>query len=603
MSEEHPQASEQAAATYHYINQHDWTLLAVGADKRPLGKWSPGEANRYNYQNALELYDRAARAQAFGIVAGASGLVIIDLDSEEAIRLFYEKFGAPQTRIVKTPRGRHLYYKAPAGLDLGPSTDLFPGIDVRAGESYAILPPSVTDGGRYEWANDLPIADMPEDIVALLKAKQTDQRIIPPGERIKEGTRNDTLFNRALLLVRAGMDNATIRICIHAIAVEQADGIITDREIDNLITSARTYAKRHPHADENDEAPSQIRTVCFADMPAPEAVDWVDGEHLHGRFPLGELTMIYGDPGVGKGSITVSLISEITATGGRVLISSPEDDPVRVIKPRLIAAGADLRRVSIIDSVRPTGAMSIDLATEHDRIITAAVEYGATVIVLDPISEHLNADVKNERDNREALGPYLQACREHRIATIAVGHTNRTAGGSGYMRAGGSSALYKIARSAFIAGHVPAPAEDGDAKRNVALAHGKTNLGKKMPTLIYQIDTEELAIDDAGKPIYTSRAVFVGESNLEADEILDERKINDHARISECSAWLRDYLDEHVGAAAKNEVETAAKQANSEWNPAVVKRALGTIGGRVVRRGFGGSFVYESADYVPPCGT
>jgi hypothetical protein len=595
-------ASEQAAAAYQHINRDNWTLLAVGADKRPLGKWSPGEPNRYNYQNALEVFDRAARVQAFGLVAGPSGLIIIDLDSDEAIRLFHERFGKPDTRIVKTPRGRHLYYQAPAGLTLGPSTDLLPGIDVRAGESYAILPPSVTDGGKYEWANDLPIAELSGSILDLLRSRQEEPRVTPPGERIKEGTRNDTLWNRALLLVRAGMDDESVFICIRAIASEQADGTLNEAELRGIVKSARTFHERNPR-DETTEGPSQIRTVCFADMPAPEAVDWVAGEHLHGRFPVGELTMIYGDPGVGKGSITVSLISEITATGGRVLISSPEDDPIRVVKPRLIAAGADLRSVSIIDSVRPTGAMSIDLATEHDRIINAAVEYGANVIVLDPIGEHLSADVKNERDNREALGPYLQACREHRIATIAVGHTNRTAGGSGYMRAGGSSALYKIARSAFIAGLVPAPAEDGDAKRNVALAHGKTNLGKKMPTLIYEINTEELAIDAAGKAIYTSRAVFVGESNLEADEILDERKINDHARISECAAWLRDYLDEHLGASAKNEVETAAKQTNSEWTPAVLKRALGTIGGKMARRGFGGAFVYQSADYVPHDGT
>ena len=599
MTDHHEDITPQAEAAYGYINRDNWTVLAVGPDKRPLGKWSRGEQNRYDYTNALDVFDRAHRARAFGIVAGASGVIIIDLDSAEAIRLYAERFGVPETRVVNTPRGRHVYYLAPDDLALGPSTAILPGIDVRAGESYAILPPSETEGGAYTWANDLPIAPLPDQIRALLEQTIEKPRGGQPGERIPEGQRNDAIFNRALRLYRAGMDDETVLICVSAIVQIQADGIMTEKEIRETCRSAKAFHERNPSADGSPERASEIRTVSFADMPAPEAVEWVRGEHLRGRFPLGELTMLYGDPGVGKGTITVALIAEITRDGGTVLISSPEDDPIRVIKPRLIAAGVNLDRCHTIDSVRDYGAQSIDLSLEHEKIIERAIHHRADVIILDPISEHLGADVKNERANREALGPYLNACREHRIATIAVGHTNRTPGGSGYMRAGGSSALYKIARSAFIVGHVPAPAEDGEAKKDVALAHGKTNLGKKMPTLVYRINTEELTVDDQGRPIYTSLATFVGESNLDADEILDERKINDHGKISEAAAWLDTYLESVHGSAEKAVIEKAAKDANHEWTPAVLKRAIGIIGGSFKPAGFQGAWVYMAAGYDP----
>jgi putative DNA primase/helicase len=603
---DHTPISDAARAAFDHVNRDNWTTLAVKPNKRPVDDWGKhGDPNRFDYRNSEDIFNRFARVDAFGVVTGASGLIIIDLDNEDAIRLFVDRFGIPQTRIVKTPRGRHLYYLAPTDITIGPMTDVLPGIDVRAGNSYAILPPSRTAGGEYSWANDLPIAPLPDDLRALLHTeteKGPTRFELEPGERIKEGARNDTLFHYALKLFRAGFDADTVYGLICALAEQRADGTITDKELIGIVESAEArYEKtKKPDQADDDKTTSLIRTVSFADMPEPEAVDWVRGQSLNGRFPLGELTMLYGDPGVGKGTITVALIAEITKAGGTVLISSPEDDPIRVIKPRLIAAGVDLTRCHTIDSVRDYGAQAIDLHLEHDKIIEQARHHRADVIILDPISEHLAADVKNERDNRDALGPYLSACREHRIATIAVGHTNRTAGGSGYMRAGGSSALYKIARSAFIVGHIPAPAEDGETRKDVALAHGKTNLGKKMPTLVYRINTEELTVDERGRPIYTSRATLIGESNLDADEILDERKINDHARISECAGWLAEYLAEHLGASSKTETETAAREANSEWSAAVVKRAIGTIGGKMRKSGFGGNFVYQSADYVAP---
>jgi energy-coupling factor transporter ATP-binding protein EcfA2 len=602
----HADVTPAARAAFDHVNRDNWTMLAVKPDKTPLGLWGQvGNDNRFDYRNGEDIFSRFAHVDAFGVVTGASGLIIIDLDNEDAIRLFFDRFGVPQTRIVRTPRGRHLYYLAPTDITIGPMTDVLPGIDVRAGNSYAILPPSRTAGGEYSWANNLPIAPLPDDLRALLHTetvKGPTRFELEAGERIKEGARNDTLFHYALKLFRAGFDADTVYGLICALAEQRADGTITDKELIGIVESAEARHLKTKKTDEtDDEKPtSLIRTISFADMPAPEAVDWVRGEHLNGRFPLGELTMLYGDPGVGKGTITVALIAEITNAGGTVLISSPEDDPIRVIKPRLIAAGVNLNRCHTIDSVRDYGAQAIDLHLEHQKIIERAIHHGADVIILDPISEHLAADVKNERDNRDALGPYLQACREHRIATIAVGHTNRTAGGSGYMRAGGSSALYKIARSAFIVGHIPAPAEDGEARKDVALAHGKTNLGKKMPTLVYRINTEELAVDENGRPIYTSRATLIGESNLDAEEILDERKITDHARISECAGWLDEHLKEHLGASAKNETDSAAREANSEWTPPVVKRALAAIGGKMKRTGFGGGFVYQSADYVAP---
>lgn len=312
------------------------------------------------------------------------------------------------------------------------------------------------------------------------------------------------------------------------------------------------------------------------------------------------MSMIYGEPGVGKGSITMTIIAEVTQAGGRVLLSTPEDDTIRVVKPRLIAAGADLTRVSHITTKRGDEDVTIDIGIEADAIIKAAVEYDAELIVIDPVSEHFGANVKDERANREQLAPFMRACREHQIAVIAVGHTNRMAGGSGYMRAGGSSALFKIARSAFIVGRIPTPDEDQDTvTKHVALIHDKMNLGRAMPGIVYDIRTEELSIVD-GKPIITSMAVKIAETSLSSEDILDERRVAEQRKIGECATWLEQHLADKLGLSAKNETENEARKIDNAWTSGTVRAAAKTIGAKCGPGAKGGSWVYTSKDYEPP---
>jgi hypothetical protein len=91
-----------------------------------------------------------------GIAAGPSRLVILDIDvkgetdGRASLRTCERLLGRlPLTRSVRTPSGGvHLYFSAPDGVELRPSAGkLGPGIDVRAGWSYVIAPPST----GYVW--------------------------------------------------------------------------------------------------------------------------------------------------------------------------------------------------------------------------------------------------------------------------------------------------------------------------------------------------------------------------------------------------------------------------------------------------------------------
>ena len=126
------------------------------------------------------------------------------------------------------------------------------------------------------------------------------------------------------------------------------DAIDTDRAA--FLAAANAEAKR-----ENDRMRAEQTPVgpgVLADVPL-QNVDWLVPDLL----PRGELSLLGADGGTGKGLWQAQLIACVTtgktsgffpvppAQTGKVLILAGEDDPGKVLKARLLAAGADMNRV------------------------------------------------------------------------------------------------------------------------------------------------------------------------------------------------------------------------------------------------------------------
>src|SRR5207237_4933693 len=85
-----------------------------------------------------------------------------------------------------------------------------------------------------------------------------------------------------------------------------------------------------------------------------QPVQWL----VPGWLARGALALLDGDPGLGKSTLAAELAARLSRGDGQqppasVLILSAEDDPARVIRPRLEAAGADLQRILLLESVGP----------------------------------------------------------------------------------------------------------------------------------------------------------------------------------------------------------------------------------------------------------
>ncbi len=126
------------------------------------------------------------------------GLAVIDIDPGADLA----SLDLPEaTTTVHTPRGgRHLHFVGSLRPSVGLLTE---HVDTRGQRSYALLPPSVTGDGRYEWADTRPAIALPVEIEARLASRHgavgalTEERDLPAN--VERGR------NRLRALVRRGI--------------------------------------------------------------------------------------------------------------------------------------------------------------------------------------------------------------------------------------------------------------------------------------------------------------------------------------------------------------------------------------------------------------
>jgi len=195
----------------------------------------------------------------------------------------------------------------------------------------------------------------------------------------------------------------------------------------------------------------------------------------HGRIARGKVSIIAGNPGLGKSQVTAS-IAAIVTTGGRwpvdrsectpgdVIFLSAEDDPADTMRPRLEAAGADLHRVHVMDAVISgyTGEgkqqnRAFNLQTDIEALSAKLAELeGVAAVVIDPITAYLgDVDSHRNAEVRALLAPLSDLAAKHRVAIIGVSHLNKAAGTEVLMRVTGSLAFVAAARGGISGGARP----------------------------------------------------------------------------------------------------------------------------------------------------
>jgi hypothetical protein len=218
----------------------------------------------------------------------------------------------------------------------------------------------------------------------------------------------------------------------------------------------------------------------------------------HGRIPVGKLTILDGDPNMGKSVVANADIAARVTTGTQmpdgsdglgeprsVVLVVAEDDIGDTVRPRLEAAGADLDYVFTMPVQRNDDGQVIPLTLPDDleRLREVVEEVDAALVVIDPITAYLSEKISSHNDAsvRKALSPLKELAEETGAAFLLVRHLNKSGEAKAIYRGGGSIAFAGAARSALVVERVP-----GDTEWS-ALAQVKGNLSLKAKTIKYRI--------------------------------------------------------------------------------------------------------------------
>jgi archaellum biogenesis ATPase FlaH len=211
----------------------------------------------------------------------------------------------------------------------------------------------------------------------------------------------------------------------------------------------------------------------------PTEVSWLWEPYI----PLGKITILRGDPGQGKTTLTLTLASIVSrgisfpasegfpvCEASNSLFITAEDDLSDTIAPRLIKANADMSKIF---SYRETSPQPLTFTSpEFEELIKNS---NAKLITVDPVQAFLGSDVDGHRAN--AVRPIMSHLRglaeKYKCAIVLIEHMNKNIGGKGLYRGLGTIDITAAARSVLMLG------SDPNDSTEIGIAHIKSNCGAK----------------------------------------------------------------------------------------------------------------------------
>jgi hypothetical protein len=310
---------------------------------------------------------------------------------------------------------------------------------------------------------------------------------------------------------------------------------------------------------------SILATRCLSDIDA-KPVSWL----WPGRIARGKVSIIAGNPGLGKSQLAANIAAIVTTGGswpvdqtkcelGDVVVLNGEDDPADTLRPRLEAAGADLKRVHFVDGVIVGGATNgatkaFSLAEDLQALGQTLEKIGSVAaVVIDPITAYLgNVDSHKNADVRALLTPLGELAARYNTAIIGVSHLTKAGGPQALMRVTGSLAFVAAARAAFLV-----TADPQDKARRLFLPM-KNNIGPADEGLAFRI--ESATVPSPAGPLSTSRVVWESQPvSVTADEVMQsEMTPQNVSALTEAKEWLEGALADGPVCAAKVKEEAKA---------------------------------------------
>jgi len=245
--------------------------------------------------------------------------------------------------------------------------------------------------------------------------------------------------------------------------------------------------------------------VRTASAIKPQAVEWLWSSHLQ----LGALNIVGGPVGKGKSLLAADFAARVstgrswpdgtTAPQGRVLYCSAEEDAATTVVPRLMAAGADLEWIDIVDGLGKAGddpnqALAIDLQEHLPEVEEKLRERGDYCLcVWDTFqSVSLHTEHKSNTSQKQIAQPLKNLAVEQNLCMLCVEHYSRGLQPGDVDNAILGPGLVRTARACW---HVVEDPDDGQMKM---FLHGKlnnANMNQSDLSWRFRIDEVNLPVD------------------------------------------------------------------------------------------------------------
>lgn len=345
-------------------------------------------------------------------------------------------------------------------------------------------------------------------------------------------------------------------------------------------------AKLEPERAQRDQsretatlAPGKRRVpviLCMEDVK-PEPVSWLWAPYV----PRGELTLLEGDPKVGKSWIAMGIATAMSRGAslpgdtaarprGTTLYMTNENSPQKVFRPRLDLLGADPARVRLLEGWRTeddeaTGPVSLqDLALLRDALDVVRPD----LLVIDPVQSFLGAGVDAHRaeEVRPVLDGLVKIARDRNLAVLMIRHLAKGQTGRALYRGMGSIDFTACARSILMAGETP----EGAGPKRRALVHALCGVGPEGPSQGYTV-------------IPPHGFAWTGESNITTQDLVApdrQPRSEDTSAGDTAEELLRDLLRD--GPRPAREVQKILREAGvSRRTEQRVKERLGVAADQI----------------------
>ena len=346
------------------------------------------------------------------------------------------------------------------------------------------------------------------------------------------------------------------------------------------MSNALEQAQQKMDAYTNNQLPLKtIEYVCLKDVEI-RPINWL----WHGRIALGKVSLIAGEPGLGKSLITLDFAARVT-TGtnwpvdnapcekGSIIILSAEDEIEDTIKPRLEACGGDPSKVYAIKQARiekdgEETERTISLKSDLIQIEEIINKFSdCRLVIIDPITAYMEqTDSYKNTEVRSFLKPIQEMAEKTGTAILLVSHLNKSTGQNAINRISGSIGLPAACRAAYSV------SRDQDDESVRYFSPIKNNLGADRGTFTYTLEIEnEIPFIEWGDSVI----------DLTADEAMGSTHGETKSAIDEAKEFLSQELSQ--GSISVNDLRRSADENGISW--ASMKRAKTKLGIKSTREG------------------